>query len=217
MSFKRFACVTLLCVTSLWLGFAQTKEEQLQKILKLLDQELAQRESQQKTQSDELSEAVTTIHGLGITKYDKPATYMPDNNIRRDEAATMFYRFADKVGKLGPVSNNNCNFPDLSQAHSDLVDVITNSCKYGLFKWSNGRFLPTSPITNAQAVTVMTRILDGQKSEQTWEHWALNYYNYMKNAWYTLGLPAGSTSSLDSNITRGDIAIILARVYKQVK
>ncbi|USN56281.1 MAG: hypothetical protein H6766_04370 [Candidatus Peribacteria bacterium] len=177
----------LAIITALMLGvgmfspaLAATKEQQLQEILQLLDSELANWESTQTNNSEELADAVTTIYNLGITKYSTPSTYMATNAIRRDEAATMFYRLANKLDLLGSTSSNSCTFSDISQAHSDLVDIVVNSCKYGLFKGDNGKFLPTSSITNAQALTVLTRMLDGTKSENTGGHWALNYYNYMK-------------------------------------
>lgn len=195
-------------------SFAQTKEQQLQEILELLDRELAQWESTQDSLDDELEDAITTIYELGITKFNTPTTYMATNAIRRDEAATMFYRLATKLALLGSASSNNCTFSDISQAHSDLADIVRNSCRYGLFQGDNGKFLPTSSITNAQALTVLTRMLDGNKSEQTDGHWALNYYNYMKEAWYTRGLGAHYSSNLDQTITRGDIALMLARIYQ---
>lgn len=171
----------IVLLGSLSLATASTKEQQLQEILQLLDRELAERESTQTDSDHELDDAVTTIYGLGITKFSTPSTYMADNPIRRDEAATMLYRLADTLDLLGEESDTNCRFADISQAHSDLINVVTNSCRYGLFQGDGNRFLPTASITNAQALTVLTRMLDGNKSEDTGGHWALNYYDYMRN------------------------------------
>lgn len=161
--------------------------------------------------SDELSTAVTRIHELGITKFDTPTSYMATNNIRRDEAATMFLRFARHHDMLGTALISNCSFPDLGAAHSDLTDEIVDACEAGLFQWSKWYFLPTASITNAQAITVMARILEWQQSEDG-RHWADNYYDVLQEKSLMDKLPmAAKYMTYDKNITRGDIAILLYR------
>lgn len=228
MSLKQLSLIALSLVMGIWSALAQSNDEQLQKILQLLDQELAQWEAQQQntptptpspattTDANELATAIATIHGLGITKYDTVDTYMWDNTIRRDEGATMFFRFASKTNNLSAPGQKNCDFPDLDQAHSDLIGVVKDSCRYGLFKGARGYFLPTSNITNAQAITVMSRVLAGFKDE-TGVHWADQYFAHLTKAWYLKGLAAASKANYDRPITRGDIAILLARVYEKVK
>ncbi len=148
---------------------------------------------------------------MGITKFGTVETFMGKNNIRRDEAATMFLRFAEHHDMLGTALVNDCNFPDLGAAHSDLTDEIVGACEAGLFQWSKGYFLPTASITNAQAITVMSRILDGKKAE-TWRHRADNYYEVLREKSLMDGLAmAAKYMSYDTKITRWDIAILLYR------
>jgi hypothetical protein len=136
---------------------------------------------------------------------------MATNNIRRDEAATMFLRFAEYHNMLWTALVSNCNFPDLWSAHSDLTDEIVDACEAWLFQWSNGYFQPTSAITNAAAITVMARILDGEKSEN-WTHWADNYYAVLDANSLMDDLPMENRySTYDAPITRWDIAILLTR------
>lgn len=201
MTFVSFAQVTV------------TDNEDLNTLFTILDEELAQWEAINNYDADdELANAVSVIHDLEITKFDTPDTYMSDNAIRRDEAATMFFRFADSMDMLGDVVNSDCDFPDLDQGHSDLISVMQDSCSYGLFKWANGYFLPTTNITNAQAITVMARIIYGYQDE-TSGHWADNYYNLLSKDGYLTNLAMDSTGNYDQTVTRWDIAILLSRVY----
>jgi hypothetical protein len=112
--------LSILLVVFMPLGALSThaQSDPLQEILELLDRELAQREAQQYDKASELSDAVTTIHELGITKFDEPVSYMATNAIRRDEAAAMFYRFAVATDLRGPaldLDGDACDFPDLEQ------------------------------------------------------------------------------------------------------
>jgi hypothetical protein len=93
---------------------------------------------------------------------------------------------------------------------------MRDSCRYGLFKGAEGRFLPTKSITNAEAVTVLARILDGFKDE-TGNHRADQYHDYLRTQGYLTRLSAASTANYDDGISRGDIAIILARAYESVQ
>ncbi len=85
-----------------------------------------------------------------------------------------------------------------------------------MFYGANGYFLPTSPITNAQAVTVMARILEGKKSE-TDGHRADNYYDVLVRMGVMTGLPMKDKRNYGVNITRGDIAILLYRVHSELE
>jgi hypothetical protein len=123
----------------------------------------------------------------------------------------MFLRFAEYHDMLGTALVSNCNFPDLWSAHSDLTDEIVDACEAWLFQWSNGYFLPTSAITNAAAITVMARIMDGKKNEN-WTHWADNYYTVLANDNLMDNLSMDDRyATYDDPITRGDIAILLTR------
>jgi hypothetical protein len=56
-------------------------------------------------------------------------------------------------------------FSDINDSWSDLKDVVVESCRLGLFQGSKGKFTPKSQLTNAQAITVLVRLLAGNQSE----------------------------------------------------
>jgi hypothetical protein len=68
--------------------------------------------------------------------------------------------------------------------------------------------MPRAQLTNAQALAVLIRLLDGFKSEDG-NHWASNYLASAKKMGLTVGLQADSDANLDRQMTRGDIAKIL--------
>jgi len=215
---------SVLCLSVWFHVFAattQTDDQQLNTIFELLDDEIAKREQEsifKHNDENELEKAISTIHQMWITKFKTPTDYMSDQAIRRDEAATMFYRFVNAMNSLETDmnTNSNCSFPDINQAHSDLISVVTDSCKAGLFYWANGKFLPTSPITNAQAITVMARILEGKKNE-TNGHWADNYYSVLVNLAVMEWLSMKDKRNYDQTITRWDIAKLLYRVKNELE
>ena len=114
-----------------------------------------------------IDDAISWAYNQGLTKYRTSANFYPHNVLRRDEAAKFYVNFAEFLGKTTyTVEASACNsFTDLHKAHNDLLPYITASCRMGIFKGDNGKFLPTNSLTNAQAVTVLMRIIDGNQSE----------------------------------------------------
>ena len=114
-----------------------------------------------------IDDAVQWAYDQGLTKYHNAASFYPHNLMRRDEAAKFFVNFAKALGKTEyTVSSSACNaFTDLNKAHSDLASYITESCRMGIFKGYDGKFHPTNHLTNAQAVTLLIRIIDGNQPE----------------------------------------------------
>ncbi len=217
--------LSLLILTSSRIGLSyaqttQTENDMLNQIFKLLDDELAQREQESiykyGNDTEELAKAIAAIYDMKITKFNTVESFMPDQPIRRDEAATMFYRFVTAESSLSlSTVNSNCDFPDLAQAHSDLIEVVRSSCEAWLFYGAQGKFLPTASITNAQAITVMARILDGKKDETQW-HWADNYYDVLTAEGVMYWLPMRDKRNYDQSISRWDIAILLYRVHNSL-
>lgn len=92
---------------------------------------------------------------------------------------------------------------------------MLNSCYYGLFKGNNGSFMPTSSITNGQALAVATRMIDWYKDESKNTHRAMQYYKYMKEQWYTEWIDAHNMTNINKPITRWDLAILFARMHNR--
>jgi len=157
-----------------------------------------------------VQEAISFIHGEGITRFGTVETFGADRNIRRDEVATMFARtYKIFVSDSVPALPARCSFEDLDQAHNDLVWIVRESCALWLFQWSNGRFLPRSTFTNAQALTVLVRMVAGQEPETGGTHWAQAYWITARQFGLTQGLAADNRTNLDQPITRGDVAKML--------
>jgi len=154
--------------------------------------------------------AVNFMYSNGLTKFNTTSTFMATQSLRRDEAAAFFARFARDVLWITPdASIKECyNFTDLSLGYKDLQGEMIAWCQLWLFKGSNGKFMPTTSFTNAQALTVLIRLIDWIK-EESWSHRAENYLNTAKTLWLTNGLNADSKSNLDKPITRWDVAKLI--------
>lgn len=154
--------------------------------------------------------AIDYLYTQGLTRFSTANTFMADKNLRRDEAAAFFSRLARDVLWITPdTSLRECyNFTDLSLGYKDLQGEMIAWCQLGLFKGSDGKFMPTASFTNAQALTVLIRLIDGIK-EENGSHWAENYLNTAKALWLTNWLSADNKSNLDKPITRGDVAKLI--------
>jgi hypothetical protein len=124
-----------------------------------------------------VDEAVSWAHDQGLTIYTDASSFKQNFALRRDEAAKFYVTFAKSLGKTEyVVPASQCQFSDLDKAWSDLRAVVVESCRLGIFKGTNGRFRPSENLTDAQAVAVLMRIVDGQQSEVGGSHRADNYY-----------------------------------------
>jgi len=119
----------------------------------------------------QLDGAVSWMHSNWLTKFDNASDFMSTQSLRRDEATKFFVQYAKESLGLSPDTSKSCNFTDLDKARPDLKDLIKESCQLGLFQWYNWKFMPTQSLTNAQAITVLIRMIDGNKDETQW-HWA---------------------------------------------
>ena len=154
-----------------------------------------------------LDDAITWAYTKKLTIYLNPSDFKPDNNIRRDEAAKFFVNFAKLVGKTSyTVNASQCQFSDLNQAWDDLREIIVESCRLGIFKGSNGKFNPTGNLSNAEAIAVLVRIVDGYQTENGLAHWADNYY---KRANELKLLGDVNMNSKDSSASRGNMITLL--------
>lgn len=219
INFAIAAVVTFVGTLAL-LTFAEDSfDADLAEILGEINAEIDHLETTEETYTadeNELETAISTLYGYGVTKFDTPTTFMHDKSIRRDEAGTMYVRLMNTLQLPALEHSNNCSFADIKSAHSDLYDVVEESCNKGLFKGSKGNFLPKRSITNAQAITVLVRMLDGFKYEDG-DHFAEEYIQWANNKNLLLGLDLLSKTEWDREATRGTVAILLARADDYVK
>ncbi len=161
-------------------------------------------------------EAIYRMNQNGLTKFSDAKNFMADNSLRRDEASKFFVQYAKEIMKITPdTSKTTCNFNDLDEAWPDLKDLIKESCQLWLFQWSNGNFMPTQQLTNAQAITVLIRMIDWKKDE-TKGHFASLYFEKAQGLWIMNWLTLNSTINFDKLTTRGDVWILLYNASKLI-
>ncbi|MFA6255883.1 MAG: hypothetical protein WC606_01745 [Candidatus Absconditabacterales bacterium] len=156
-----------------------------------------------------LDQAITWMNTNGLTKFTNAQDFMATKTLRRDEASKFFVQYATEILGLTPdTSKASCNFNDLGKARPDLKDLVKEACQLGLFQGANGKFMPTQSLTNAQAITVLIRMIDGKKDE-TQGHFAQKYFEKAQELGLMNGLTLNSTANFDKLATRGEVGILL--------
>lgn len=157
--------------------------------------------------ADKVDDAITWMYDNGLTIHNNKTDFNATRWLRRDEAAKFYVNFSKLLGKTTYVKTaNQCIFSDINDSRSDLKDIVIESCRLGLFQWSKGKFNPKNQLTNAQAITVLVRLLAGNQGEVWLSHRANNYYtkanelNILQNV---------SMNSKDSIATRGNVGVII--------
>ena len=157
--------------------------------------------------ADKVDDAISWMYNNGLTIHNNKTDFNADRWLRRDEAAKFFVNFAKQQDKTTYIkTTSQCAFSDINDSWSDLKDVVVESCRLGLFQGSKGKFSPKSQLTNAQAITVLVRLLAWNQSEVGLSHRANNYYTKANE----LGVLASvSMNSKDSIATRGNVGVII--------
>ena len=157
--------------------------------------------------ADKVDDAISWMYDNGLTIHNNKIDFMANRWLRRDEAAKFYVNFSKLLGKTTYVkTTNQCVFSDINDSRFDLKDIVVESCRLWLFQGSKGKFSPKSQLTNAQAITVLVRLLAGNQSEVWLTHRANNYYTKANE----LGiLQSVSMNSKDSIATRGNVWVII--------
>jgi len=157
--------------------------------------------------ADKVDDAISWMYENGLTIHNNKTDFNATRWLRRDEAAKFYVNFSKLLGKTTYVKTaNQCVFSDINDSWSDLKDIVVESCRLWLFQGSRWKFNPKSQLTNAQAITVLVRLLAGNQSEVWLSHRANNYYTKANE----LGvLQSVSMNSKDSIATRGNVGVII--------
>lgn len=108
-----------------------------------------------------LEDAIQRGYDNNLTRYNSTYTFRPYDTLRRDEASKFFVQFAQLHNNNNTTyTNQYCSFSDLNLASSDLIDYIISACQYGILNGFNGQAMPSQSLTNAQAITILIRIID---------------------------------------------------------
>ncbi len=169
--------------------------------------------------NNELEDAVVWMFEQWLTKFDTVTAFEPNGTLTREAASKFIGVFAVNTLKLQEdKQKNTCEFSDNATAHQWLLPSIMQACYMGLFKGSDGKFLPKQNLTNGQALTVLMKSVLGESPDTVWwDHFSDIYRNAAKDWWLDMNsnIARSSSSMRDAAATRGDIAIFMYRVWKQ--
>lgn len=155
----------------------------------------------------ELKLAVEWMYDNWLTQYTNTTNFRPNDRLTRQEAAKFFVAFQQVANPNTPVPDIGCVFSDSMSFDLTLNSYIFLSCQMGLFKGTNGAFLPTQPLTKAQALTVLVRALEGSKDETVSPRWR-GYFDAARKLWLT---KEKNVMAIDTPITRYEMALLLYR------
>lgn len=158
---------------------------------------------------NELQEAISWMYNGWLTSYNTIDKFLPNDYLTREQASKIFVRFANTLWKYDDVHKNH-TFTDVKNADPTLVTYIWNAYSMWMIKWSNNRFMPFNKLTQAQALAIIIRAIDGVQNETNWV-WYGEYYN-LANKYSILNGLWFNFNQLDSTyVTRGEVALLLFR------
>ena len=147
-------------------------------------------------------EVLYRLQEYGLTKYTKRSDFRPDDFITRWEAAKFVTQYADAAW-IEKQLWANCTFTDINNYDSSLRPFISQACQFELLRWFKNKFMPYDYITQAQALAIVIRSINGYQDETT----TPRYHNYYI-LWQQIGLITNETQKLldTTNITREELA-----------
>lgn len=158
--------------------------------------------------SGEFERALAWMHANGLTQYNTPELYRPNDRLTREEAAKIIGEAYRKLGYPTTIKNEDCTFSDAAQFDPTLVINIQDVCKRWLFQGSQWQFLPTESMTKWQALAVLIRMLEGKKSDESSTIWWEKYHQKWVTIWLTTDI---NVNNFENPITREEIAVFIYR------
>lgn len=162
---------------------------------------------------DSAAAAIKLLESAGIIKGYTDKTYRPNGDMSRGEYATILWRI---LGEPAPSAANH--FPDVKADWS--AQAIVQLTQLGIINgYGDGTFRPDAPVSRAEMVTLLMRMLNSNITANP------EAYPDIKGNWAegniakakSLGIVQGadnSTFNPNSNVTRGEAAIMLVRALK---
>lgn len=154
-----------------------------------------------------------------LTIFNEVSKFRPADDLLREESTKFFTQAFDELFSSTTLSStSSCAFSDITTADQTLIPFIVQSCEKWIFKWSDGKFWPKRKLTNAEAIAVVIRMIDGMLDEKA-SPWYGSYYT--KLASYAKQYPSVNVVSnrmIDpaSNAKRGDVLELIYSLYKWV-
>ena len=145
----------------------------------------------------------------------KDATFRPNNNMTREEAAVMFSRLMVRRPIKGHIYNHN--FKDIANTRWSAT-AISYMNELGLIKgYPDGTFKPEKSITRAEFAAMATRFANlfggGLQGfvDVPYTHWANDVIAKAASAGWVSGYPDG-TFKPENKITRAEVVSITNRM-----
>lgn len=158
-------------------------------------------------QDAEFESALQWWYEMQMTQYSWADAYRPFDLLTREQGAKMLATFAMKNLCIVPDESLVCEFSDLESADTSLQPFLITACQLGLFQWFGGKFLPHEPLTKAQALTVLSRAIDGKQDETQTPRWSI-YFEKARQHGMT---KETDVWKLDNPITRYETLLIQYR------
>ena len=167
-----------------------------------------------KWQESILNDATHFAFILGYPMEDGREEVRPENNMTREEIATVFYRLiTDNVLKTLATTENNFSDVAADRWSNDAISTIANG-KY-VNGYEDGTFKPSQPITRAEFVTIAARMY-GIDENYTQEvdlvdvkgHWAEKYISFATESGWVNGYE-DNTFKPNKYVTRAEVMKII--------
>lgn len=142
----------------------------------------------------------------------------PQNNITREEAATIFFRLLTDESRERAWSTFN-SFPDVADSRWSNNAVSTIYKAEIISGYPNGTFRPASKITRAEFATIAARFSDkeydsNENFTDTQGHWAHDFIQIAVQEGWISGYPDG-TFKPDQYITRAEAMTLINAVLSR--
>ena len=135
----------------------------------------------------ERSPAFTWAYEQGLLQREAELAWKA--HLTRETIAPLLLQYISKVAKKD-YSDRWCNAIDLDTADSHYRADLQKLCWYGVMIGYQKKLFPKRALTNAQAVVLVMRIVDGFQKQGKWsQHWAIHYFERAKKLWYEGILP----------------------------
>jgi len=157
----------------------------------------------------EFEQALAWMYANGLTQYNTSENYWPERNATREEVAKMMRQFYEKLGYPTDIKNDSCDFDDSDEMDLSLIEHIQKVCEWGIFKWSEGKYMPTRQISNPEIITVLIRTFQWKMSNEDLSPRRRRYYAKAGTLWL---VPENDPDSFDGSATRKDIAVYMFRL-----
>lgn len=111
---------------------------------------------------------------------DQKSSILNSAHLTREELAPLLLHYISTIAKKD-YTEYPCKAKDLSLASPEYRDSLEKLCRYGIIVWKNQQLNPKRALTNAQAVVLVMRIVDGfHKEGGKGQHRAINYFERAK-------------------------------------